>query len=86
MPYYQENGFVESLWGRLHFEEQKMSVRCKLGSADKIASNRAVSYNNFKPLIEARNTYMKQETLEIWSVLSAGLPTSIKLSVRYFYV
>jgi hypothetical protein len=59
-----------------------MSVGCKLGSTDKIASNRAVSYNNFKPLIESRNTYMKQETLEILSLLSAGLPTSIKLSAR----
>ena len=65
MPYYQENCIVESLRGRLHFEGQKMSVRCKLGSADKIASNSVVSDNNFKPLIEARNTYMKQETLEI---------------------
>jgi hypothetical protein len=42
-----------------------MSVGFKLSSADKIASNRAVSDNNFKPLIEARNTYMKHETHEI---------------------
>jgi hypothetical protein len=83
MPYYQENGVVESLWGRLHFERQKMSVGCKLGSADKIASNRAVSDNIFKPLIQAENTYMQHETREIWSLFSAGLPTGFKLFKPY---
>jgi hypothetical protein len=53
MPYYQENGVVESLCDRLHFEGQKMSVGCKLGSADKLASNLAVSDNNLKSLIES---------------------------------
>jgi hypothetical protein len=65
MPYYQENGVVDSLCGRIHFEGQKFSLGCKLGSADKIAPNRAVNDNNIKPLIRTRNTYMKRETREI---------------------
>jgi hypothetical protein len=79
VPYYQQNCVVERPWGRLHFEGQKILVVCKLGSADKIVQNRAVSNNNFKPLLEDRNTFMKHETCEIWSLLSAGLPTSFKL-------
>ena len=83
MPYYQEKFVIESLWGRIHFEGQKMSVGCKLCSAYIIATNRTVNINNFKLLIEARNTYMKHETCEIWSLLSAGLPTSFKLFKPY---
>jgi len=36
-----------------------MSVGCKLDSADKLASNLAMSDNNLKPLIETRSSSFK---------------------------
>jgi hypothetical protein len=54
--YYPKDGVNDSTRDRLYFQEEKMSVGGKFGSADKLATNGAVDHNNPKPLTEIRST------------------------------